>query len=285
MKRKLLFGLSILLVASGLFLFVRVLFSFKNVEKGALQVTANIKSKVYLNGTLIGDTQLCKCNQNDTIQAGEYDIRIEPHDTTYTAYTARVRINGGVLTAIDRTFLPGSLASSYVLTLEKSQSQKGELIVTTIPEGAMVTIDSVASGATPFTTDKLSISEHELEIQKQGFAKKTIRIRTVEGHKLIVNATLGTEGDGEEIATSPTPSANPTATITPTPGAKGTVTILNTPNGFLRVRSGAGTTFSEVTRVDSGKTFDLLAEEEGWYQIQVDSEISGWVSSQFAEKD
>lgn len=284
MKRKLLFGLSILLVASGLFLFVRVLFSFKNVEKGALQVTANIKSRVYLNGNVIGDTQLCKCNQNDTLQEGEYDIRIEPHDTTYTAYTARVRINGGVLTAVDRTFLPGSLASSYVLTLEKSQTQKGELIVTTIPEGAMVTIDSVASGATPFTTDKLSISEHELEIQKQGFAKKTIRIRTVEGHKLIVNATLGTEGDGDET-TTPTPSVGPSGTIAPSPTEKETVTILDTPNGFLRVRSGAGTTFSEVTRVDSGKTFDILAEEEGWYQIQVDAETTGWISSQFAEKN
>jgi len=285
MKKRLLFGLSILLVASGLFLFVQVLFSFKNVEKGALQVTANIKSRVYLDGNLIGDTQLCKCNQNDTLQAGEYDIRIEPHDTTYSAYTTRVRINGGVLTAVDRTFLPGSLASSYVLTLEKSQSQKGELVVTTIPEGAMVTIDSVASGATPFTTDTLSASEHELEIQKQGFAKKTIRIRIVEGHKLIVNATLGTEGGGEEATTTPTPSETPDEDITPSPTEQETVTILDTPNGFLRVRSGAGTTFSEITRVDSGETFDLLDEETGWFEIQVDSDTTGWISSQFAEKD
>lgn len=284
MKRKLLFGLSIILVASGLFLFVRVLFSFKNVEKGALQVTANIKSRVYLNGNLIGDTQLCKCNQNDTLQAGEYDIRIEPHDTTYTAYTARVRINGGVLTAVDRTFLPGSLASSYVLTLEKSQSQKGELIITTIPEGAMVTIDSVASGATPFTTDKLSVSEHELEIQKQGFAKKTIRIRIVDGHKLIINATLGTEGS-EEVTANPTPTTTPAEGISPTPTTSGKVTILDTPNGFLRVRSGAGTTFPEVSRVNSGDTFDLLNEASGWYEIQVDSDITGWISSQFAEKN
>lgn len=284
MKRKLLFGLSIILVASGLFLFVRVLFSFKNVEKGALQVTANIKSKVYLNGNLIGETQLCKCNQNDTLQAGEYDVRIEPQDTTYAAYTTRIRINGGVLTAVDRTFLPGSLASSYVLTLEKSQNQKGELIVTSIPEGAMVTIDSVASGATPFTTDKLSVSEHELEIQKQGFAKKTIRIRTVEGHKLIVNATLGTEGNGDEVLSTPTPSTTPSENITPSPTTKETVTILDTPNGFLRVRSGAGTTFSEVTRVDSGKTFDLLQEGDGWYEIQVDTNTTGWISTQFAEK-
>lgn len=264
---------------------MKVLFSFKNVEKGALQVTANIKSKVFLNGNLIGDTQLCKCNQNDTLQAGEYNIRIEPYDTTYTAYTARIRVNGGVLTAIDRTFLPGSLASSYVLTLEKSQSQKGELVITTIPEGAMVTIDSIATGATPLTNDKLSISEHELEIQKQGFAKKTIRIRTVEGHKLIVNATLGTEGDGTEISLTPTPSVVPTGSITPSPSVKSTVTILDTPNGFLRVRSGAGTTFSEVTRVDSGKTFELLDESEGWFQIQVDTNTTGWISSQFAEKN
>ena len=127
MKRKLLLGLSIILVASGLFLLALIIFSFKNVGKGALQVTANIKSKVFLDGKYIGDTQLCKCNQNETIPTGNYELRIEPLDTTYSAYTARVKINGGVLTAVDRTFLPSSLASAYILTLEKLNITKPEI--------------------------------------------------------------------------------------------------------------------------------------------------------------
>lgn len=286
MKRKLLFLFSILLVVSGLFLFVGILFSFKNVGKGALQVTANIKSKVYLNGTYIGDTQLCKCNQNETIKSGEYDLRIEPNDTTYSAFTTRIRINGGVLTAVDRSFLPGSLASAYILTLEKSTVKKPQILITTIPDGAMVTVDSVPSGATPFLTDTLSSSEHEVEIQKQGFRKKTIRIRSVDSHKLIVNALLGTEGQGEDITPPQASDQKPKEeTITPTPAQKITVTILSTPNGFLRVREGAGTSYREVTRVNTGDSFDVISEENGWYQIQIDSSTTGWISSQFAKKN
>lgn len=286
MKRKLLFLLSILLVVSGLFLLVRVIFSFQNVERGALQVTATIKSRVFLNGKLIGETQLCKCNQNDTLATGNYELRIEPEDTNYAAFTTRIDINGGVLTAVDRTFLPGSLASAYSLTLEKTDKAKPELLITSVPDGAMVTIDSVPSGVTPFKTDTLSSSEHELEIQKQGFAKKTIRIRTVDKHKLLVNAQLGTEGGDQSLQITPSATPTPIAgvTLTPTPTTKNTVTILDTPNGFLRVRSGAGTTFSEVTKVKPGETYQLLDEKSGWYQIQVDSNTKGWISSQYAKK-
>lgn len=286
MKRKLLFILSVLLVISGLFLLTKVLFSFKHIEKGALQVTANIKSKVYLNGKYIGETQLCKCDQSETIPSGDYEIRIEPEDTSFSAFTTRAAINGGVLTAVDRTFLPGSLANSYTLTLDKSSSSKPELTITTIPDGAMVTIDSEEKGVTPFTTSDLSASEHELELQKTGFSKKTIRIKSVGGYKLIVNAQLGTEGTGDENI-GPT-NAPPTTSITPTPStavAQSTVTILDTPNGFLRVRSGAGTTFSEVGRVKPKETYDFLEEKNGWYQIQLDDKTTGWISSTYAKKN
>ena len=286
MKRKLLLGLSIILVASGLFLLAFIIFSFKNVGKGALQVTANMKSKVFLDGKYIGDTQLCKCDQNQTISTGSYELRIEPTDTTYSAYTARIKINGGVLTAVDRTFLPSSLASAYILTLEKLNTKKPELVITTIPDGAMITIDSIPLGVTPYKTDSLPSSEHEIEIQKQGFAKKTIRIKTVEGHRLNVKAQLGTEGSGEELLL-PTKAiskqdngAQPTPTVAPVK-----ITILDTPNGFLRVRSGPGTSYPEVGRVKPGEIYDVLKEDNGWYQITLNDKTVGWVSSQFAKKE
>ena len=119
MKRRLLLALSIILVASGLFLLVRVIYSFKDVEKGGLQVTANVKGRVLLDNKYIGDIPVRKINQPDTVAVGNYELRIEPDDKTLTAFTGRIRVNGGVLTAVDKTFLPGSLGSSYVLTLEK----------------------------------------------------------------------------------------------------------------------------------------------------------------------
>lgn len=286
MKRKILLVLSIFLVASGLFLLTLIIFSFRNIDKGALQVTSNIKSKVFLNGQEIGETPLCKCEQDSTINVGDYEIRIEPGDTNFPAYTTRVNINGGVLTAVDRTFLPESLASSYALTLEKINSEKAELVITTIPDGAMVTIDSNPLSATPFRSESLSEGDHEIEIQKQGFAKKTIRLKTVSGHRLVVNAQLGTEG-GSSIGNSETQEASPSATITQTPksATDQRVTVLQTPNGFLRVRSGPGTDFDEVSRVETGETFDVLEEDSGWYKIKTSDDTEGWVSGDFVETE
>ncbi len=285
-------ALSIILVASGLFLLVRVIYSFKDIEKGGLQVTSNVKGRVLLDNKYIGDIPVRKINQPDTVAVGNYELRIEPEDKTLTAYTARVRVNGGVLTAVDKTFLPGSLGSSYILTLEKSSSPKPQIEITTIPDGALVTIDSVALGATPYKSDTLSASEHEVEIQKEGFAKKTIRVRVVNNHILVVSASLGTGDIGTipqitPVGQSPLDGATPSVTpsVTPTEIAKGKVTILPTPNGFLRVRSGAGTTFSEVGRVKPNETFDILSEQSGWFEIQIDDTTTGWVTSQYSKKE
>lgn len=280
-------ALSIILVASGLFLLVRVIYSFKDIEKGGLQVTANIKGRVLLDNKYIGDIPVRKINQPDTVTVGNYELRIEPEDKTHTAYTARVRVNGGVLTAADKTFLPGSLGSSYILTLEKSSSPKPQIEITTIPDGALVTIDSVALGATPYKSDSLSASEHEVEIQKEGFAKKTIRVRTVDNHILVVSASLGTGDIGTipQVTPSLLPTLTGTPTATPSPEVSEKVTILPTPNGFLRVRSGAGTTYSEVGRVKPNETYDILSEQSGWYEIQLDTTTTGWVTSQYAKKE
>lgn len=284
MKRKLLFLLAAVLVASGLFLLVKVIYTFKDVGRGGLQVTANIEGRVLLDGKHIGDIPVRRINQQDTVPVGTYELRIEPKDTAFVAYTTRVRINSGVLTAVDKTFLPGSLGSSYVLTLEKSPNPKPQIEITSIPDNALITIDSVPSGTTPFRSDSLSASEHEVELQKEGFSKKTIRIRTVENHILVVSATLGTGDIGsipEETATTPAITVSPTQA----PESSTSVIISQTPNGFLRVRSGPGTGFGEIARVKPGESYPVTDEQTGWYQIQVDPNTVGWISSQFAKKE
>lgn len=62
------------------------------------------------------------------------------------------------------------------------------------------------------------------------------------------------------------------------------VKIEATPTGFLRVRSGPGTSYSEVVRVKPGEVYEFLEEKSGWYKIKVSETISGWVSTQFATK-
>lgn len=290
MIRKLLFILAVLFITSGLFLFVKVLDSFKSPGKGALQIRTNVKSKVFLNGKEIGVAPLCKCAENETIASGTYDLRIEPEDKNLSAFNTKVKINGGVLTAVERTFLPGAFASASILTLEKITSAQPELVITSLPDKAIVTIDSISKGVTPFQANDLSKSEHELRVGKEGFQEKTMQIKMIGGHKLIVEIYLGTQGADERLEnqnaeledSEASPSAQ-TEELIEIEDENRSITILDTPNGFLRVRSGAGTNFPEVTRVNSGETFDLVNEENGWMEIQVDEETSGFISSEFAE--
>ena len=286
MKRKILLFISVILVTSGLFLLTKVVYSLKDVTKGGIQITANANGRVMLDGKFIGNLPIRKINPSDIISTGNYELRIEPENTTLPIFTSRIKVNGGVLTAVDKTFLPGSLGSSYILTLEKSAEQKPQIEITTIPDGALVTIDSVAIGSTPFKSDSLSSSEHEVELQKEGFSKKTIRVRTIENHILVVSANLGTGELGNIPQITPTVT-QPNLTLTPTipPLSNTRVIILNTPNGFLRVRSGAGTSFGEVSRIKPGEKFDLISEKNGWYEIKIDVNLNGWVSSQYAIKN
>lgn len=286
MVKKLLFVLAVILITAGLFLFVKVLDSFKAPGKGALQINTNVKGKVFLNGTEIGTAPLCRCTENETLPSGTYDLRIEPEDKNLAAFSTKVKVNGGVLTAVERTFLPGAYASASILTLEKISSKQPELVITSLPDKAIVTIDSISKGVTPYQANDLSVSEHELIIGKEGFQDKTMQIKMIENHKLIVEVYLGTEGAEEQETlesnatedeeTEEESEEEPLETVQ-------TVTILDTPNGFLRVRSGAGTNFPEITRINSGETFDLIEEENGWMEIQIDETTTGFISSEFAE--
>ena len=288
MIRKLLFILAVIFITAGLFLFVKVLDSFKSPGKGALQINTNVKSKVFLNGVEIGTAPLCKCTENETIQSGIYDLRIEPEDKNLAAFSTKVKINGGVLTAVERTFLSGAYASASILTLEKSTSQQPELIITSLPDKAIVTIDSISKGITPYHATDLSVSEHELRIGKEGFQEKTMQIKMIENHKLVVEVYLGTQGADEQLEQQAKTNNEGTEEVKTDELETieiedRTVTILDTPNGFLRVRSGAGTNFPEVTRVNNGDTFNLIKEESGWLEIQIDTQTSGFISSEFAK--
>lgn len=60
------------------------------------------------------------------------------------------------------------------------------------------------------------------------------------------------------------------------------VRISDTPTTWLNVRTGPGTSFERIARVLPGEEYELLAEENDWYQIEIDEETQGWVTSQYA---
>ncbi|RJQ27487.1 PEGA domain-containing protein [Candidatus Parcubacteria bacterium] len=291
LKRVLFSSFLVILIVAALFGIFQIITSLKNSGRGALKITSNVKGNVYLNDKLIGPMPLCKCEQSEIIKEGEYNLKIVPEDKSLSSFNTKVKIMPNVLTAVDRTFLPGSLSSASILILEKISEKDPQILVTSIPEGAMVSIDSQPSGVTPFLLKKISPSEHEIEIQKQGFAKKTLRIRTVNSYRLVIDSLLGTETKIDEDSNSETdeasPSADPTV-ITPSPineqTSQDTVRIKSTPTGFLRVREGPGTSYKEIARVTPGDEYPYTEEQYGWIKITLDDESAGWISGAYAQK-
>jgi hypothetical protein len=288
MKRNLLLVVAVILIVVGLFLLVQVFKTLNPAGQGGLQVTSNIKASVYLNDVNIGETPLCKCDQNNTVSQGEHTIKIVPSDSQYAPFVVKVKVEPELLTAVERTFLPGSLASAYVLTLEKIKSKEAQLFVGTLPDSAIITVDSIPRGASPYFLNQISESEHEVEIEKEGFAKKTIRVKTLAEHKLLISAYLGT--DNEEISSnlekvSPTPTISTTPSESDESDSENTITIDDTSVGFLRVRSTSSTSGQEIGRVDPGETFTYTRSQNGWFEITLSDGKKGWVSGDYVTEN
>ena len=277
---------AVLLICIGIFIAVRLLAGiFLPKGRGGLQVTSNVEANVFLNDRPVGKTPLCFCNPDQAITSGTYNLKISPIEGQVQPFIAKISVNPGVLTAVDRVFLPGALSSSYILALEKNSDSDPQIFISSVPDGALVAIDGESHGVTPLEIKSISASEHEVEIEKSGFAKKTVRIRAVLGFKLVLNTILGTESALQDLP-QVTTSASPNPTIeqaTPTPSGP-QVLIKETPTGFLRVRSTPSTSATEVGRVNPGESYDLTDENDTWFKIKLKNGTEGWVSKTYAEQ-
>jgi hypothetical protein len=281
MRKKILYIAIPLLLALGIF-FTIAYFLAQNGGKGALQVTATPKSKVYLNGKYIGTTPLCKCESQDMIGVGDYNIKVDPENPQFTPFEEKVTISKSILTVVDRTFGKGVTSEGSIISLTPLEDPKAvQLLVISFPDSSQVAVDSNPSGQTPLLMKDITESDHEVSIKKDGYREKTIRIRTVAGYKLTVLAFLGVSV-GAPVSPTPiavAPTASPSATPAPVK-----ITILKTPTGFLRVRTASSAASTEVGRVSPGESYDLLDENDTWYQILLSNGKSGWITKQYAKK-
>ena len=280
--RKLLLFLTPFLLAVVVF-FATVFFLDQGNKKGALQVTSTPKSKIYINDKLVGETPLCKCEDENMLNPGQYTLRLVPGDDL-PPYEEKITIAPFVLAVIDRTFGKTGEGSGKTITLTKlSDSKAIELLVLSFPQDVEVFLDSNSLGKTPLSNKTITASDHELRLVKDGYREKTIRIRAVTGYKLTVIASLGILPNIVQEASSSAPPnlVNTFSSVTPT-AVK--VIILNTPTGFLRVRQESSLASTEIGRVAPGESFVLLEEKTGWFKIQLQDEKAGWISSQYASK-
>ncbi len=264
--------LGVLIIFAGVVLFLN-----QNSGKGALQVTSVPQSQVYLNGQLIGETPLCKCDPKDVIPIGNYRIRLIPKEENTKPYDEQITINKSTLTVIDRTF--GESASGSIITLTPLSNKKDtELMVISFPDKTNVFLDNNQKGVAPILLKDVIESDHELKLTKEGYLDKTLRIRTTSGFRLKSVVFLSVN-PGIASSSSQTPLS------TPQVPKVGKVTILDTPTGFLRVRADSSLASSEIGRVSPGDSLELVTEKEGWFQIKMKDGKTGWISIQYAKKE
>lgn len=272
-------------LALGLFLGIQYYLNIR-AEKGALQVTSSPASKIYLNDEYLGQTPLCKCQAADMVAPGDYTIRLVPADSSLQEFQEKITISQGVLTVVDRKFGTNGQSEGSIISLtpldDKTQSQ---LLVVSFPQGADVSLDDQNIGTTPLISNNPTESDHDLKISKDGYNEKEIRIRTPQGYKLTVAAYLSTNTANltppPAVVVSATPT--PSGPVTPTPVNR--VTILSTPTGFLNVRSSASLDAGIVGQVTPGKSYELVDEQNDWFEVRMSDGTTGWISSQYAKRD
>lgn len=262
----------VVLIFAGVLLFLS-----QNKGKGALQVTSAPIAKVYLNGKFLGQTPLCECELKDMLAVGEYALRIVPNQAGFEPFEEKITINPKVLTVVDRSFADQGLGSGSIINLSPLTNPKNaQISVVSFPDGAQVYLDDNLEGQSPLLLQNITDSDHELKLSKVGYKDKIVRIKTTPGYELEALVFLGINPD---VAAATVSSASSSASL---PVAK--VTILQTPTGFLRVRDQASLGGSEIGQIKPGEAYPLLNEQTDWFQIKLSSTQSGWISSQYAQK-
>ena len=275
--KKILFLLLPFLVAFLTF-FLFIFYLNINKDKGALQITTVPSAKVYINGKLVGQTPLCKCQPKDMLIEGVYTIKLVPIQGDFAPFEQKITISPKVLTVIDRNFASLGLENGSIISLKQITDKKdAQISVISFPENAQIFLDNNLQGQTPLLLKNISESDHELKLTKEGYKDKIVRVRTALGYKLEALIFMGVNPD----------LASSSATLissSPAVLSSAKVLILKTPTGFLRVRADASIGSLEVAQVKPDEVYPLLDEQNGWYKIKLSDGKEGWVSSQYAKK-
>ncbi len=289
----------IILLASGCTL---------NGSNAGIQIKSSPSSKVFINDKETGTTTY----KNEKLKPGEYTIKLESGDKVWSD---KVRLTENTILYINRELTTDpQLQSGEIVSLERG---KGITVVTT-PSQVEVSLDSKVQGNTPRLIPSVSPGIHEISLTKEGYEPKKIKIKAVNGYKIVIEVQLKPE-NLEPTTPSPTPEASPSAaasvsatasasvspnisskpspspkqsasaSATPKPSSSisatpGTVTILSTPTGWLRVRDKAGIDGVEIAKVNTGDVIAYsLQSDTGWTSVTLADGTKGFVVSKYVK--
>jgi hypothetical protein len=273
-----------------------------------VQMTDNSVSQVYLDGLHRGQTPL----EIRDIRPGTYTFRLEPADSKKQPYETQVHLYANTMTSVLWSFRTNELnGTGEILELEPLASkERAELAVTTVPEGANISLGTSTYGLSPVIVDSAPVGTYDLSIEAVAHVKKALAVKIEPGYRLHVFSRLAKEdaaletaggsgspsGSGldqalelaEESAQSsisarrsiPSPAPSSLTETEPEPPY---VVIGSTPTGWLRVRGEPSSNGAEVARVNPEEKYPYKSTQNGWYEIEYSPGETGWISGQYAD--
>jgi hypothetical protein len=184
----------------------------------------------------------------------------------------------GIKTVVKREFGESDETSAgEIVSFEKTGGRKASLSDVSIPDAAQISIDGVIKGFAPLKATPIIAGEHQVTATLSGYKERSVSVRTAERYKLTLVIKLALDEEAQQ--------ATQEESIEDIKQEK--VEILSTPTGFLRVRNKPSTTGEEIGRVEPGKRYILLEQDEktGWFKIEYEEGKEGWVSNRYAKTE
>lgn len=241
-------------------------------NQGVLEITTTPSTIVVINDKEMGTTPF----------KGEFDPQklkvklLADNPDKAILWQGTVPISSSTLTMIKYTFEESEPANyGEILFFSKIPDKKtGALLVSSYPDKAIVNLDGEIKGYTPILLEKVPPGPHTLELNLSGYNNTILAVNIAAGLQLNAEITLPQEEKPKDETESLTTTSN---------NQENLVTILSTPTGWLRVRSGPGTGFEEVARVNPGEQYSLLEKDGDWLKIALKDGKEGWILGQYGK--
>lgn len=268
-KKRIVLGIIILaILAMAGFLLWRFVV---NPPKALLVVETQPASQVFVNGEQVGKTPY-----EGEFEEHEIDLKLVPEsfEQALMPYDAKIFLTPGVETIVRREFgAEEGMSQGEEISFEKEGGGNVSLAVVSAPDGASVFIDKNYIDLAPVKHTDIDPGIHQITLQAEGYKERSFSVQLIQGYSLMAFVELARlpQEQNAEIRANETEDARVEVVV-----------IGQTPTGFLRVRQEASTEAPEVTQVKPGEEYKLLESQEGWYEIQIDEETTGWVSQEYA---
>jgi PKD repeat protein len=243
-------------------------------------------ASVYIDGSLVAGMTSDVPGEPLHLAPGSHTVRLTLDG--YGDYTGTATVINGQVTTVSPVLekIPPGAPSSPTA----SPSATGPLQVTTLPDGAAVTVDGILRGSTPVTVSGLAAGSHTVILARAGYTDYTGTLTIAAGKTTMLNITL-VPAQGTYGTPAPAPQLpQGTAPATPAPAAAGTsapagmsppagtgsLTVRSDPAGANVYLDGekAGTTPVTVQDVAPG-SHRLLLILQGYQDIVQVVEITG----------